>query len=104
MAELEGAAGADPRYDAHLKGVKSFLATLDPGAAKKDLTPSEWGARALVEDLAVALQAAVLLRSAPPAVADAFCAGRLGPDRHPAFGTLPCGVDAEAIVARALAV
>jgi putative acyl-CoA dehydrogenase len=79
------------------------LATLDPGAAKKDLTPSEWGARALVEDLAVALQAAVLLRSAPPAVADAFCAGRLGPDRHRAFGTLPRGVDAEAIVARALA-
>jgi len=103
MAELEGAAGADPRYDAHLKGVKSFLATLDHGAAKKDLTPSEWGARAFVEDLAVALQAAVLLRSAPPAVADAFCAGRLGPNRHRAFGTLPRGVDAEAILARALA-
>ena len=82
-------------------GVKSFFAAR--GAAKKDLTPSEWGARAFVEDLAVALQAAVLLRSAPSAVADAFCAGRLGPDRHRAFGTLPRGVDAEAIVARALA-
>ena len=53
--------------------------------------------------LALALQAAVLLRSAPPAVADAFCAGRLGRDRHRAFGTLPRGVDADAIIARALA-
>jgi putative acyl-CoA dehydrogenase len=96
LAELEGAAGADPRYDAHLEGVKSFFATSSPSV-------SEWGARAFVEDLAVALQAAVLLRSAPPAVADAFCAGRLGPDRHRAFGTLPRGVDAEAIIARALA-
>jgi putative acyl-CoA dehydrogenase len=103
MAELEAAAGADPRYDAHLQGVKSFLATPGSGVAKKDLTPDPWGARAFVEDLAVALQAAVLLRTAPPAVADAFCAGRLGPDRHRAFGTLPRGVDADAIIARALA-
>ena len=56
-----------------------------------------------MEDLALALQAAVLLRTAPPAVADAFCAGRLGRDRHRAFGTLPRGVDADAIIARALA-
>jgi putative acyl-CoA dehydrogenase len=36
-------------------------------------------------------------------VADAFCAGRLGEDRGRAFGTLPAGVDSEAIIARALA-
>jgi putative acyl-CoA dehydrogenase len=56
----------------------------------------------VVEDLAVALQASVLLRWAPPAVADAFCASRLG-DGGRAFGTLPGGVDGRAIVQRALA-
>ena len=48
----------------------------------------EWRARRLVEDLAVALQASLLVRHAPPAVADAFCAARLG-DGGRAFGTLP---------------
>ena len=42
------------------------------------------------------------VRHAPPAVADAFCAGRLeNPGR--AYGTLPSGVDAPAIIERALA-
>ena len=46
------------------------------------------GARRVVEDLALALQASLLVRNAPPAVADAFCAGRLGEGGR-AFGTLP---------------
>jgi putative acyl-CoA dehydrogenase len=37
-------------------------------------------------------------------VADAFCAGRLGDNRGRVFGTLPAGVDGEAIVDRALAI
>ena len=44
------------------------------------------------------------MRTAPPAVADAFCAGRLGDARGRVYGTLPAGIDAEAIIARALAV
>jgi putative acyl-CoA dehydrogenase len=56
----------------------------------------------VVEGLALALQASLLLRFSPPAVADAFCAGRLG-DGGRAYGTLPAGVDAPAIVERALA-
>lgn len=63
---------------------------------------AEWQARGLVEDLAIGLQASLLLASAPPAVSDAFCAGRLG-DGGRAFGTLPLGVDADAITQRALA-
>ena len=46
----------------------------------------------MVEDMALALQASLLLRHAPAAVADAFCAGRLGA-RGLAFGDLPRGVD-----------
>ncbi|MBA2558643.1 MAG: hypothetical protein H0V07_01920 [Propionibacteriales bacterium] len=36
-----------------------------------------------------------------PAVADAFCASRLGPDRSVAFGALPAGLDLDAIIDRA---
>ena len=39
------------------------------------------GARRLVESLALVLQGSLLVRHAPHAVADAFCASRLGPDR-----------------------
>ena len=57
-----------------------------------------------LEDLALAFQASLLVRVAPPAVADAFCAGRFGEARGRVYGTLPAGVDAEAIIARALGV
>jgi putative acyl-CoA dehydrogenase len=65
---------------------------------------AQWLARRAVEDLALAFQASLLVRTAPPAVADAYCAGRLGEARGPVYGTLPAGVDAEAILARALAI
>jgi putative acyl-CoA dehydrogenase len=91
LAEVELAAGADARLD-------GFVARL-----RADLTdPDELEARArrLVEGLALALQGSLLVRHAPPAVADAFCASRLAGDAGLAFGTLPKGVDAGAIVAR----
>ena len=47
-----------------------------------------------VEDLGLALQASLLVRNAPPEVADAFCAARLGNEGGRAYGTLPSGVDA----------
>jgi putative acyl-CoA dehydrogenase len=62
----------------------------------------QWLARRAVEDLALAFQASLLVRSAPPAVAEAFCAARLDDARGRAYGTLPAGVDAGAILARAL--
>jgi len=57
----------------------------------------------VIEDLALAFQASLLVRHAPPAVADGFCAARLGDERARTFGTLPRGVDGRAIVDRALA-
>src|SRR5690349_17403798 len=62
-----------------------------------------WSARRSVERPALAFQASLLVRHAPPFVSDAFCASRLG-DGGRAFGTLPAGVDGAAIVARALQV
>jgi putative acyl-CoA dehydrogenase len=91
LAECELARGADARLDAHLDSL-----SLDP-------VPDPWVARRFVEELAVAFQASLLVRFAPPFVADAFCAARLGGGGR-AFGTLPRGVDGAAIVERALAV
>ena len=96
LEECELAAGADPRLDAHLESVRSGVASLANGGDPQFL------GRRVVEGLALALQASLLLRHSPPAVADAFCAGRLGGGGR-AYGTLPAGVDAPAIVERALA-
>ncbi|HKI91331.1 MAG TPA: acyl-CoA dehydrogenase family protein, partial [Gaiellaceae bacterium] len=60
----------------------------------------ESSARIAVERLALALQASLLVRHAPPAVADAFCGTRLAGEGALAYGTLPAGVDAAAIVER----
>ena len=93
MAELKSAAGADRRFDA-------FCTCLaDDFAARAAL---EGQARRIVERLVLALQGALLLKHAKPAVADAFCASRLDSDHGGAFGTLPVGIDAGRI-ARAAA-
>jgi putative acyl-CoA dehydrogenase len=49
------------------------------------------------------LQGSLLVRHAPAAVADAFCASRLAGEGGFAFGTLPPGADTPAIVERAFA-
>ena len=64
----------------------------------------QFQARRVVEDLAVALQGSLLVRHAPPAVADAFCASRLAGEGGRVYGTLPAGVDAKAIIERAFPV
>ncbi|CCI51871.1 acyl-CoA dehydrogenase family protein [Nostocoides jenkinsii] len=51
-----------------------------------------WLARSLVERLALTLQASLLVRYAPPEVAEAFALTRLGPDRGLTFGTLPAAI------------
>jgi putative acyl-CoA dehydrogenase len=69
--------------------------------AERALTElDEAGARLAVERLATALQASLLVRHAPPAVADAFRATRLGRRGGLAYGTLPVGAGLEAIVER----
>ncbi len=95
IAECELATGANALLDDHLARVRGDLAALADG-------DPQWHARRMVEDLAVALQASLLVRFAPEAVSDAFCAARLGGGGR-VFGTLPAGADAGAIVERALA-
>ena len=91
LAEVEAARGADPRLDA-------FAARLRDGLASHD--DVEVRARRLVEELALALQASLLIRCSPAAVAGAFCASRLAGDSGRAFGTLPAGTAFGAILER----
>ncbi|GAA1098117.1 DNA alkylation response protein [Nocardioides dubius] len=92
LAEFALSAGADARLDAVVARLGAELA--DPDAI-------ETRARRLVELMALALQGSLLVRHAPTAVADAFCASRLGGDWGHAFGTLPTGADTDAIIERA---
>jgi putative acyl-CoA dehydrogenase len=92
LAECELARGANAHLDAHLDGLVAGLPQ-DP----------QFEARRIVADLALALQASLLVRHGQPAIADAFCASRLGEHGGRVFGTLPSGTDATTIVERALA-
>jgi len=67
----------------------------------QDSTNVEYRARHLVEQMALILQGALLLRDGPTAVAEAFCSSRLGGNWGRAFGTLPTNVDVGAIIERA---
>jgi putative acyl-CoA dehydrogenase len=92
FAELDLAAGTDARYDDALAMVRKQFTDLDE---------LQYRARRIVEQLAMLLQASLLLRHGPAPVADAFVASRLAGDWGVAYGTLPIGVDAAAILERA---
>jgi putative acyl-CoA dehydrogenase len=64
---------------------------------------SEGDARQQAGGIALAMAGAQLVRHAPPAVADAYCASRLGENWAGILGALPAAVDRPAIIARALA-
>jgi putative acyl-CoA dehydrogenase len=98
LAEVALAHGGDARLDAFAARLSSQLAA-HTGASADDVA---WAARSLVVRMALALQGALLVRHAPAAVADAFCASRLAPDDGGGvtLGTLPRGVDAGAILDR----
>ncbi|MZF84882.1 acyl-CoA dehydrogenase family protein [Streptomyces sp. SID5643] len=92
LREVGQARGADHRLDGAIKDLLTELA---------DLEGVEGRARRLAERLALVLQGSLLVRFAPPQVADAFCAGRLGGDAGAAFGTLPHTLDLASVVERA---
>jgi len=79
----------DPRVELALAEVVDELEEVEEGRA-----------RYLVERLALALQASLLLRHGSPAVAEAFCATRLERAGGRALGTLPRGVDLRRIFER----
>jgi putative acyl-CoA dehydrogenase len=91
LAELALARGGDARLDRHVARL----------AAKFTDALDEAGARRLSADIALALAAALLVRTAAPALADAFCASRLGESYAGTLGMLPPGVDCAVVLAQA---
>ena len=92
LDEVRKARGGDRRLDRLTDRLQDEL-----GAAQEH----EARARRLVERMAVALQASLLIRHSPQALADAFCATRLGGEGGAVYGALPAGLDNRAIVERA---
>jgi putative acyl-CoA dehydrogenase len=91
LQEVELAGGADARLDAGVQRLKRQLS---------DTATLETRARRVVEGMALCLQGSLLVRHSTPAVADAFCASRLGDDGGLEYGTLPARADLQSIIAR----
>ena len=92
FTEVALAKGAHTALDRYIAALATDL---------QDVRDLEYRARDVVDRMALALQASLLVRHAPAFVSDAFCHSRLGQLGHHNYGTLPRGVDAAAIIARA---
>ena len=91
VEEIESARGSNKHLDEAIDRIKAGIVAAE-----------ERKARLLVEEMALALQASLLVRYAPPAVADAFCALRLSDQRGLAYGAYDLEIDADKIISRAL--
>jgi len=92
VAELEKSRGASRVLDRVIDGVKALLAgPLDEALARR-----------LAETMALALQGAVLVCSAPSFVADAFCATRLCDHPGLSCGAIDTKIDVDALIRRAM--
>ena len=92
LDEIRKCRGADARLDAFTDEVERRLGKL---------SEFEPVARRVIEIMAFALQASLLVQYSTPAVIDAFCATRLDGDWGRAFGTMPKGLNTQAIIDRA---
>ncbi len=90
QVEIMAAAGSNPAFDAAAREV------LEAGARHGGDEAARWRA----ERLALVLQGALLVRHAPPAIADAFCAARLGGDAGRSYGSFRRLPDLAPILAR----
>ncbi|MGQ2980461.1 MAG: DNA alkylation response protein, partial [Polaromonas sp.] len=90
--ELAPARGAHPALDR--------LAAALPTRVEEMSTEIE--ARRLAQDVALAVQAALLFQTAPSAVFGAFCDSRLAGNWGQAFGTLGAGLDVDTLIQRAM--
>jgi putative acyl-CoA dehydrogenase len=90
--ELALAKGGHPLLDAEAARLQKELGDTDT---------LELRSRFLVERMALALQAALLVRAGNRQVADAFCESRLGGAHGLAFGTLPAHAPLKGLIDRA---
>jgi putative acyl-CoA dehydrogenase len=90
--ELAPARGAHPALDR----------MADALPARIESMTGEAEARGLAQDVALAVQAALLVQGAPSFVAQAFCESRIAGRWGQVYGTLPAGADLDAIIRRAM--
>jgi putative acyl-CoA dehydrogenase len=95
--EVALAVGASATFDAHLAATRSLVRSVV--ASEPDAAAAQ--ARRVVAELALSLQASLLIRHAPAAVSDAFVESRLGPDRAHLYGELSRHADVAGILDRA---
>lgn len=91
--ELETGRGLDPRLDTAIDTAISSVT---------DEADLEYGARRIVERLAVAWAGTLLARHGEPQVFDVFAASRLAETHGGLYGTLPSGTPIDGLIERAL--
>ena len=91
LDEIRSAAKAEPR-------LATAAAAIEAATMAEAASTAVGTGRRLVSQIALAVQAALLVRHAPAVVADAFCASRLDGDWAPTFGTLQAAADTAAII------
>ncbi len=91
FAELDEARGFDDRLDRKVLALKALASGLN-----------ETNARRFVESIALAFEAAILARTAPAFVADAFAQARMDDDRGHTFGAFAGDIDCATLIERAL--
>ncbi len=92
LDEIRLAKGGDARLDRAIDRLETELHRPEE---------HEGRARRIAGRMALTLQASLLIRHSPQAVADAFCTTRLGEEGSAVYGNLPAGLDQRAIVERA---
>lgn len=95
-AEVALATGASATFDAHLAATRQLVrevVSAETDAASRQV-------RRLVAELALSLQASLLIRYSPSAVSDAFVESRLGPQRAHLYGELSPSADLRGILER----
>ncbi|MDO8330983.1 MAG: acyl-CoA dehydrogenase family protein [Fluviicoccus sp.] len=92
FAELKTARGGNAVLDGYVKALHHEFA---------DFNDLEFRARDVVDRMALALQASLMVRHAPAMASDAFCTSRLAGVGQHNYGTLPRGTDAAGIINRA---
>jgi putative acyl-CoA dehydrogenase len=95
-AEVSLASGIHSTFDAHLAATRRLAREI----GRSDAAAAAGQARRLVAALAVSLQASLLIRTAPDAVATAFVESRLGESSGQLYGELPAGLDLGSILER----
>jgi putative acyl-CoA dehydrogenase len=100
QGRCRGGAGAGTRARARPAPALDRLAAALP--TRVEAMATEMEARRLAQDVALAVQAALLCQTAPAAVFAAFCESRLGGDWGHAFGTLGARTDFDSLIHRAM--